>query len=103
MSAFQFCEIEQRIALRNGGAMLARCCNPECEVPFDYREGRLMRFSRTLPGETSENQRVIQHFWLCGKCTGQYVFEWESGISVKLKPRRQDSPEENVSYFVSAA
>ena len=83
--------------------MLAGCCNPECEVLFDYRQGRLMRFSRTLPGETSENQRVIQHFWLCGKCAGQYVFELESGISVKLKARHQDSSEETLSYFVSAA
>lgn len=83
--------------------MLARCCNPDCEVPFDYRQGRLMRFSRTLPGETSENRRVIQHFWLCGKCAGQYVFELEAGMSIKLKPRYQNSSEETLSYFVFAA
>jgi len=84
--------------------MLAKCCNPECEVPFDYREGRLIRFSRTLSsGQPAENQRLIEHFWLCGKCAGLYVFEYESGISVRIKPRRQESSAEKLSYFVSAA
>ena len=84
--------------------MLAKCCNPECEVPFDYREGRLIRFSRTLSsGQPAENQRLIEHFWLCGKCAGLYVFEYESGISVKIKPRHQELSEQNISYFVSAA
>jgi hypothetical protein len=84
--------------------MIAKCCNPECEAPFDYREGRLIRFSRTLSsGQPAENQRLIEHFWLCGKCAGLYVFEYQSGISVRIKLRRQESSAEKVSYFVSAA
>jgi hypothetical protein len=84
--------------------MLIKCCNPKCEAPFDYREGRLIRFSRTLSsGQPAENQRLIEHFWLCGKCAGLYVFEYQSGISVKIKPRHQELSKENTSYFVSAA
>ena len=84
--------------------MLTKCCNPECEAPFDFREGRLIRFSRTLSnGNPAENQRLIEHFWLCGKCAGLYVFEYESGISVKIRPRHQELTEDNFSYFVSAA
>jgi hypothetical protein len=83
--------------------MIMKCCNPMCEVPFDYREGRLIRFSRPLNGESSESQRLIQHFWLCGKCTGLYVFEYESGINVRIKPRYPTLSEESTSYFVFAA
>jgi hypothetical protein len=91
------------IAWTTGGAMIAKCCNPECEVPFDYREGRLIRFSRPMNGEISENERLIQHFWLCGKCAGLYVFEYESGVDVKIKPRRRELSEKSSAHFVSAA
>lgn len=83
--------------------MLAKCCNPECESPFDYREGRLIRFSRTLNCENSESQCFIQHFWLCGKCAGLYVFENESETSVRITPRQQGSFKEVLSYLISAA
>ena len=84
--------------------MLAKCCNPECEAPFDHREGRLIRFSMMLSNfENSENRRLIEHFWLCGKCSGFYLFEYEPGVRVKIKPRHQESTEDNLSYFVSAA
>ena len=84
--------------------MLMKCCNPKCEAPFDYREGRLIRFSsKPANGKPSENQPLIQHFWLCGKCAELYVFEYESGINVKIKPRHQELSEESLSYFVSAA
>jgi len=46
---------------------------------------------------------LIRHFWLCGKCAGLFVFEYESGISVKIKSRHQESSKENLSQFVSAA
>ena len=84
--------------------MLAKCCNPGCEAPFDYREGRLIRFSRTLSsGQPAENQRLIEHFWLCGKCAGLYVFEYESGINIKIKPRCRELSEKHLSHFNSAA
>jgi hypothetical protein len=84
--------------------MIAKCCNPECEAPFDYREGRLIRFSRKLTdGKPTKNHTLIQHFWLCGKCAEAYVFECESGMNIKIKPRHQKSTEESLFYFVSVA
>lgn len=84
--------------------MLIKCCNPKCATPFDHREGRLIRFSsKPANGKTIENRPLIQHFWLCGKCAVLYVFEFESGISVKIKPRHQESTKESLSFFVSAA
>jgi hypothetical protein len=84
--------------------MIAKCCNPECEAPFAYREGRLIRFSRKLTdGKSTKNHTLIQHFWLCRKCAELYVFEYESGSNIKIKPRHQESCEEIHSYSVSAA
>jgi hypothetical protein len=84
--------------------VLIKCCNPKCEAPFDYREGRLIRFcNKQANGKPSGNQTLIQHFWLCGKCAALFVFECESEITVKIKPRQQELSKENHSYFVSAA
>ncbi len=84
--------------------MLTNCCNPRCEAPFNYREGRLIRFSsKVANGKPSEDHLLIQHFWLCERCAGLYVFEYESGIAVKIKPRHQELSEEKPSCFVTAA
>lgn len=84
--------------------MLIKCCNPKCEAPFDYREGRLIRFSsKQTHGKFTEAHPFIQHFWLCGKCAGLFVFESESGITVTIKPRQQELSDEKLSHFVSAA
>jgi hypothetical protein len=84
--------------------MLIKCCNPMCAAPFDYREGRLIRFSSKITNDkSSENHSLIRHFWLCGKCAGLYVFEYESGMTVKIKPRHQESSQEHLFHFVSAA
>jgi hypothetical protein len=81
-----------------------KCCNPKCEAPFDYREGRLIRFSRkAINGKPSGNQSLIEHFWLCGKCSQIFVFECKSGKSLEIKMRNQESAGENLSHFVSAA
>jgi hypothetical protein len=87
-----------------GGKMLLKCSNPECEAPFDYREGRLIRFStKGANGKSAENHTFIQHFWLCGECAGLYVIEHESGISVKIKPRQKELSTGKLSHFVSVA
>ena len=84
--------------------MLIKCCNPKCEAPFDYREGRLIRFSGNPANrKPAENHPLIRHFWLCGKCAGLYVFEYESETTVRIKPRRQELFKENLSHFVPAA
>jgi hypothetical protein len=63
--------------------MLEKCSNPDCDLPFDYREGRLIRFSPTdtkSPGQ----YRCVEHFWLCGKCSERYVFAYEPGAGIKI-------------------
>jgi hypothetical protein len=84
--------------------MLIKCCNPECQAPIDYRQGRLMRFTGTpSSGNDPKNRHRIQHYWLCGKCAELYVFDFESGTGVKLKPREQESSVENPSHFTNSA
>jgi hypothetical protein len=84
--------------------MLIKCCNPKCEAPFDYREGRLIRFSgNRATGKPAENHPLIRHFWLCGNCAGLYVFEYESETTVRIKLRQQELSEEKLPHFVSAA
>ena len=68
--------------------MYMKCCNPDCDTPFDYREGRLIRVSKAPPkGKATESRSLVEHFWLCGKCAGQYVLEHEFGMPIKVKLR----------------
>jgi len=63
--------------------MIEKCSNPDCDSPFDYREGRLIRFSPTdtkFPGQC----RYVEHFWLCGKCSERYVLAYERGAGMKI-------------------
>lgn len=77
-----------------------KCCNPLCDAPFDYRQGRLVRFSETITHtDTLEAQVRIRHCWLCAKCAEIYVFEHHIGTSVRIKPRPADNP----CHLVSAA
>jgi hypothetical protein len=49
--------------------MLSACANPDCQVPFDYRRGKLFRFHKEhLVSEKPPNTHSVQHFWLCGVC-----------------------------------
>jgi hypothetical protein len=66
--------------------MLEKCSNPDCDFPFDYREGRLIRFCPTdtkSPGQC----RCVEHFWLCGKCSERYVLAYERGAGMKIRLR----------------
>ena len=63
-----------------------KCCNPGCDAPFDYREGRLIRVSKDPSKDNpSETQRLIEHFWLCGKCSIDFVLEYKPGKGVTIK------------------
>ena len=45
--------------------MFAECLNPECRVPFDYREGRLIAFRKLPVGrQFSAGHHGVEHFWL---------------------------------------
>jgi hypothetical protein len=80
--------------------MLSKCSNPECEIPFNHREGRLIRLSRA---PTGDSPRLIKHFWLCGKCAALYFLEHESGTNVKLKLRDRLLIEDSLPPLISAA
>ena len=72
--------------------MFEKCSNPNCGLPFDYREGRLIRFCSPDAKFPAEHQ-CVEHFWLCGKCSKLYVFEYERGAGVKIRLRVTESQE----------
>ena len=80
--------------------MLAKCSNPDCGKPFDYRQGRLVRLCRSSLGSTPfvEEKTVIEHFWLCGNCSGRYQIRRESGI-IRMKPCVNNSAAEEIPSF----
>lgn len=81
-----------------------KCCNPECEAPFDHREGRLIRFS--WPHEEDnlvQTSHLIKHFWLCGRCSVHYVISYEAGENICLKPRWPESSMNDATHFIVAA
>jgi hypothetical protein len=66
--------------------MLEKCSNPDCDWPFDFREGRLIRFGPTdtkSPGQ----DRVVEHFWLCRECSERFVFAHERDAGMKTRLR----------------
>ena len=80
--------------------MFESCLNPDCGLPFDYQEGRLIRVSSADPKSPSE-RLSIEHFWLCGKCSGRYVFphERETGNKIRL---RVEEPQETAVQALAA-
>jgi len=69
-----------------------KCSNPDCGLPFDYREGRLIRFS-SADAESLTEQPTVEHFWLCGECSERYVFVHERGVGMKIRLRTAKSRE----------
>jgi hypothetical protein len=69
--------------------MFEKCSNPNCGLPFDYREGRLIRFCSPDAKFPAEHQ-CVEHFWLCGKCSKLYVFEYKRGAGVKIRLRETE-------------
>lgn len=83
--------------------MFGKCSNPECKIPFDYRQGQLVRFCRSaFNGRFAANQAVVEHFWLCGSCSELYVLSQESG-NIQLKPRAGECPEKGDRSLVATA
>lgn len=71
--------------------MVSKCANPECETPFNYRQGRLLRFQKeNNAGEPSENHHPLQHFWLCEACTKQYTLAYRRGEGVVMQIRLRE-------------
>ena len=82
--------------------MFERCFNPDCRLPFNYREGRLIRFCPIDSGSRAEHPGV-EHFWLCGKCSKRYVFVHQGGAGVKIKFRVEESQETAVRTSAATA
>jgi hypothetical protein len=66
--------------------MLEKCSNPDCDLPFDYREGRLIRFCPTDTKSLGQH-RCVEHYWLCRKCSERYAFAYERGAGMKIELR----------------
>ena len=84
--------------------MFAKCSNPDCVAPFDYREGRLIRFCKSpSDGQFPVDDHCVEHFWLCGRCSELYVFEYEREVGMKIKLRIRKLREKPALRFVTAA
>ena len=84
--------------------MFLKCFNPECGAPFDYREGRLVRVSRTeSQADACVPRKQIEHFWLCGECAGQFVLVHDQGMCVTMRSRESRPSFKPQPEFVSAA
>jgi len=82
--------------------MFSQCANPECRKSFNYRQGRLFRFSNILPGHRLVDHACIKHFWLCDDCNRDYVLEHEINVGIVLRSRPSVSAvrqETTVSVF----
>jgi len=74
--------------------MLAKCSNPDCDAPFNHREGRLVRRrALTREGGTAQNHHGVEHFWLCAKCAKLYAFQDEHGSAMRIRPRAKTAHE----------
>lgn len=84
--------------------MFAKCSNLDCGVPFDYREGQLIRSCGSpLDRQSPVDQHRVEHFWLCGSCSRLYVFEYQLGAGVKIKLRGTELRKKPALSLVTAA
>jgi hypothetical protein len=81
-----------------------KCSNPDCRLPFDHREGRLIRFCKPpLDSQPAAQEHRVEHFWLCGSCANTHVFEYQRGAGMKIVPRARKLRERAVLSSVTAA
>ncbi|HTT25150.1 MAG TPA: hypothetical protein VMG82_39915 [Candidatus Sulfotelmatobacter sp.] len=81
--------------------MLSHCANEQCHKPFlRLREGKLFLVETdrlTKPGEPSvppfvrakQQQRQVEHYWLCDDCSAQWTLIYDKERGVALAPVRQ--------------
>ena len=69
--------------------MFARCANSDCQAPFDYREGQLVRFSASETHTLTSEPRVA-HLWLCGRCSETYVLKSAFG-KIRVVQRAEEA------------
>jgi hypothetical protein len=80
--------------------MLSHCANVQCSKPFlRLREGKLFLVETdrlTKPGEAvppfvraRQQQRHVEHFWLCDACAAQYTLVYDRERGLALAPLRR--------------
>lgn len=84
--------------------MFSVCANPDCQIPFDYRRGRLFRFHKEhAVGEKPPNTHSVQHFWLCGICCDIYTLEYRDRCGVLIRNRPEASDQQDALRLIAAA
>lgn len=84
--------------------MISTCANPDCQVAFDYQQGRFFRFHKDhATGEPAPNLHSVQHFWLCGHCCLGFTLEYRDGAGVLIKNRPDVVCEAETARFIAAA
>jgi hypothetical protein len=78
--------------------MLSHCANAKCHKPFlRLREGKLFLVETDCsakPGEHSvppfvrarQQQRQVEHYWLCDACATQWTLIFDRELGVALAP-----------------
>ena len=81
--------------------MLSHCANTNCHKPFlRLREGKLFLVETdrlTKRGEPSvppfvrarQQQRQVEHFWLCDECAAQWTLIYDRERGVALAPAKR--------------
>lgn len=93
--------------------MLSQCANSNCCKPFlRLREGKLflVETDRVMkPGEAvappfiraRQQQRRVEHFWLCDECAVQWTLIYDRERGVALAPLRK--PTGSISVGAAAS
>jgi hypothetical protein len=74
-------------------AMLDKCANPACKVPFhSLREGKLF-LAETFPSDLNTafdgNRRKLcrrEHFWLCSVCSVHFTLRFDATAGMLTVP-----------------
>jgi hypothetical protein len=87
--------------VEEGEQMLSCCANSECAKPFlKLREGKLFLVETdrlAKPGQSAvppfvrarQQQRVVEHYWLCDDCAAQWTLIYDREHGVALAPLRR--------------
>ena len=82
----------------DGGFMLSRCANAQCCKPFlRLRDGKLFLVETerlAKPGVSTappfvrarRQQRLVEHYWLCDDCAGQWTLVYDPERGIALAP-----------------
>jgi len=71
--------------------MVDYCANPSCGKPLHYlREGTVFLFEvpKIEPDDTGGLGTRLEHYWLCGQCSGTQLLERTADGEIRLAPRR---------------